>query len=418
LRQFRSAGRIALAVLGGLVVAGCGATANGSSPTAQNQTLTVYSDLPVAGPDQARQESIVNGEKLALYQAGGHVGRFHISFASLDDADAKAGAWTPQDTLAAARTASQDTTTIAYIGDWDSGASAISLPLLNETGVLQVSPASTYVGLTDDSPTDGRGEPDRYYPAGGPRTFARLEPTDAVEAQAIVDYMEALGVHRVYVIGDYDVFDADIAGIVARDAPAGGITIAGQTQLDTTVVGTKPSDYAKAAARATSQADAVVFGGSPGPGAQALWQALHDAGPQVKLFAASSLATPAFVAAAGPAAPESYVTSPVLELAQYPPAAQQVLHAYQAAFGTPATAYSLYGYEAMSAILASIRAAGPLGSDRAAVVREFFALRNRDSVLGRYSITPTGDTTLANMAGYTIDSSGRLQFDRDLTTGG
>ena len=75
MRQFRSAGRIAVAVLGGLVLAGCGATANGSSPTAQNQTLTIYSDLPCQGPDQARQESIVNGEKLALYQAGGHVGR-------------------------------------------------------------------------------------------------------------------------------------------------------------------------------------------------------------------------------------------------------------------------------------------------------------------------------------------------------
>jgi branched-chain amino acid transport system substrate-binding protein len=415
LRQFRSAGRIAVAVFGGLVVAGCGATANGSSPTAQNQTLTIYSDLPVQGPDQARQESIVNGEKLALYQAGGHVGRFHISFASLDDADVKAGTWTPQDTLLAARTASQDTTTIAYIGDWDSGASAISLPLLNETGVLQVSPASTYVGLTDASPTDGRGEPDRYYPAGGPRTFARLEPTDAVEAGAMVAYMKALGVHRVYVIGDYDVFDSDIAGIVAGDAQAGGLTIAGQTQLDTTVVGTTPADYAKVAALATSKTDAVVFGGAPGPGAQALWQALHDAGPHVKLFAASSLATPAFVAAAGAAGPETYVTSPVLELAQYPPAAATVLRAYETAFHTPGTAYSLYGYEAMSAILDSIRRAGPLGSDRSAVVREFFALRNRDSVLGRYSITPTGDTTLANMSGYTVDASGRLRFDMSLS---
>jgi branched-chain amino acid transport system substrate-binding protein len=417
LRQFRSAGRIAAVILGGLGLAGCGATAKGSSPTAQNQTLTVYSALPVQGPDRARQESIVNGEKLALYQAGGHVGKFHISFASLTDSDAKAGSWTPDDTLTAARTASQDTTTIAYIGDWDSGASAISLPLLNETGVLQVSPASTYVGLTDDSPTDGRGEPDRYYPAGGPRTFARLQPTDAVEAAGMLGYMKALGVRRVYLLGDYDVFDADIAGIVAQDAAASGITVIGHAGLDTTVMGTQPSDYAKAAALATAKTDAVLFGGSPGPGAEALWQALHDAGPRVKLFAASSLATPAFVAAAGTAAPETYVTSPVLELAQYPPAAQAVLRDYEALFHVPGSAYSLYGYEAMSAILNSIRIAGPLGSDRATVVHDFFAIRNRDSVLGRYSMTPTGDTTLANMAGYTVDASGRLQFARSLSGG-
>ncbi|MEA2371047.1 MAG: branched-chain amino acid transport system substrate-binding protein [Solirubrobacteraceae bacterium] len=417
MRQFRSVGRIAAAVLGGLGLAGCGGTAKGSSPTAQSQTLTVYSGLPLQGPDQARQASIVNGEKLALYQAGGHVGKFHISFASLDDSDPKTGAWTPEQTLIAARTASQDTSTIAYIGDWDSGASAISLPLLNETGVLQVSPASTYVGLTEDGPTDGRGEPDRYYPAGGPRTFAHLAPTDVVEARAMVQYMKALGVHRVYLLGDYDVFDADIAAIIAREAPAAGIAVAGQSQIDMAALGTQPVDYAKAAQLATAGGDAVLFGGVPGPAAEALWQALHAAAPRVKLFAASSLATPGFVAVAGPAAPQTYVTSPVLELNRYPPAAQQVLRQYQAAFHTPGTAYSLYGYEAMSAILAAIRLAGPLGSDRATVVREFFSLRDRDSVLGRYSITPTGETTLSNMAGYTVGLDGRLRFARDLTGG-
>jgi branched-chain amino acid transport system substrate-binding protein len=418
LRELRSAARIAAAVLGGLGLAGCGASASGSSPTAQNQTLTIYSSLPLQGPDMARQTSVVNGEKLALYEAGGHVGKFHISFASLDDSTVSAGSWTTGDTLTGARTASQDTTTIAYIGDWDSAASAISLPLLNETGVLQVSPASTYIGLTDVSPTDGRGEPYRYYPAGGPRTFARLEPSDVVEGQAMVRYMKALGVRTLYVIGDYDVFDADIASIVTQDAPASGITIAGHALLDTSAMGGKPHDYTKAAATAvSSHPDAVLFGGSPGSGAEALWQALHTAGPGVKLFAASSLATPAFVSATGAAAPETFVTSPVLELDQYPPSARGVLAAYQVVFHTPGTAYSLYGYEAMSAILDSIRAAGPLGSDRAAVVREFFSLRNRASVLGTYSITPNGDTTLANMAGYTVGPDGRLRFDQMLSGG-
>ena len=71
----------------------------------------------------------------------------------------------------------------------------------------------------------------------------------------------------------------------------------------------------------------------------------------------------------------------------------------------------------MSAVLAAIRRAGPLGSDRAAVVREFFDTRDRDSVLGSYSVTPTGDTTLANMAGYTVGADGRLEFARALPGG-
>jgi hypothetical protein len=50
-------------------------------------------------------------------------------------------------------------------------------------------------------------------------------------------------------------------------------------------------------------------------------------------------------------------------------------------------------------------------------VRAFFALGSRDSVLGRYSVTATGDTTLANMAGYRVGPDGRLRIDRLLGLG-
>jgi branched-chain amino acid transport system substrate-binding protein len=52
----------------------------------------------------------------------------------------------------------------------------------------------------------------------------------------------------------------------------------------------------------------------------------------------------------------------------------------------------------MSAVLAAIRAAGARGNDRQRVIEEFFAIRNRASVLGRYSVTPSGDTTLGRFA--------------------
>ncbi len=63
----------------------------------------------------------------------------------------------------------QDRTTVGYIGELNSGASAISIPLLNRAGIAQISPPSTAVGLT----SDGRrvrppGEPQKYYPTGDP----------------------------------------------------------------------------------------------------------------------------------------------------------------------------------------------------------------------------------------------------------
>ncbi|MGI8803125.1 MAG: ABC transporter substrate-binding protein, partial [Solirubrobacteraceae bacterium] len=256
-----------LAVAAGLAAAlpGCGVIGAGANAADQAQTLTIYSALPVQGADQARQQSIVNGEKLALSDAGGRVGAFHVSFASLTDSNVHDGAWTQGDTLQAARTASSDRSTIAYVGDFDSPATAISLPLLNEGGILQVSPASTYIGLTEAAPTDGRGEPDRYYPSAGPRTFARLAPSDAAEARAMVAYMKRLGVHRLFVIGDYDVFDADLAAIAAGLAPASGIPVVGRAQVNTGPRGSAPTDFRQpAAAAAATHADAVLVGGTDG----------------------------------------------------------------------------------------------------------------------------------------------------------
>ena len=72
-----------------------------------------------------------------------------------------------------------------------------------------------------------------------------------------------------------------------------------------------------------------------------------------------------------------------------------MLARYRRRFGAEGGAYALYGYEAMSVALQSIRDAGVRGNNRQAVVNEFFAIHGRDSVIGRYSIEPDGETTLS-----------------------
>ena len=56
------------------------AAAGRPSTTAQTDRthLTIYSGLPLRGPGAAQSRSIVNGEKLALAQARGRIGRFKI----------------------------------------------------------------------------------------------------------------------------------------------------------------------------------------------------------------------------------------------------------------------------------------------------------------------------------------------------
>lgn len=74
-----------------------------------------------------------------------------------------------------ARTATEDSTTIAYIGELDSGASRSSVPILNEAGILQVAPGS---GARDLVRAESFGDdvPSAVQPTGE-RTFGQLLST-------------------------------------------------------------------------------------------------------------------------------------------------------------------------------------------------------------------------------------------------
>jgi branched-chain amino acid transport system substrate-binding protein len=383
-----------------------GASGNAANP------LTVYSSLPLQGPLGAASRQIVNGEKLALYDAGGHAGPFRVSYFSLDDANPKSGQWDPGITAANAKTAAQDTSTIGYLGDYNSAATAVSLPLLNGAGILQVSPWSPYVGLTS-SLDAGQYEPERFYPTGH-RSFGRLMPADPVQAKAQVALMGALGVKRLYVIDDQDPFQVPLAQIVAQDATAAGIHVLAQDSLDTATT----TEFAGEVSKVTeSRAGAVFFSGAtPSAGAIALWQQLHAADPHLLLLAPSTMLTATFAAQIGPAGERTYISTPILPANAYPASAQRILADYRKRFQEAATPDALYGYEAMSVVLQSIRNAGSHGNNKQAVIGQFFSIHDRASVLGRYSIQPSGDTTLS---GYGVDrvAAGQLVFWRAFNVG-
>jgi branched-chain amino acid transport system substrate-binding protein len=73
----------------------------------------------------------------------------------------------------------------------------------------------------------------------------------------------------------------------------------------------------------------------------------------------------------------------------------QFLKPFEDAYHRPPSPQAIFGYEAMSAVLSVLRQAGASATDRATVVHDFFAIKNRDSVLGTYSINANGDTSLA-----------------------
>jgi branched-chain amino acid transport system substrate-binding protein len=388
---------LGLAALAAVVpgAAGCGGTGVSGASEAAGTQLAIYSSLPLQGPSGPTSQQIVNGEKLALAQAGGRAGRFTIGYVSLDDSNPTSGRWDPGITASDAKTAAQDTSTIAYLGDYNSAATAISLPLINAAGILQVSPGSPYVGLTS-SLDAGQDEPARFYPTGR-RTFGRLQPGDTVEAATQVRLMSLLGVHRVYVLDDQDPFEVPLADIVAAGAQRAGISVASHDSLSIPPGAIFKGEIEKIV---RSGAQAVFLAGGGGAGTVALWRQLHSAAPRLLLLGSSTMSDEAFTSQIGAAADSTYLTTPLLASALYPRLAQRVLSDYRSNFGGEGGPAALYGYETMSVVLDAIRSSGSRGNNRQVVIDRFFATSNRNSVIGRYSIDANGETTLTR---YGVD---------------
>ena len=158
--MIRSAALAGVLVCLGLVA--CGDDGGGGGGGGGGKELTIYSSLPLQGAARAQSEAAVNGAKLALEQAGSKAGKFPVKYKSMDDSTAQQGGWEPSATSSNALKAAQDKSTIGYIGEFNSGATAVSLPILNEAGIAQVSPGNTAVGITSDDPGASPGEPDKY----------------------------------------------------------------------------------------------------------------------------------------------------------------------------------------------------------------------------------------------------------------
>jgi branched-chain amino acid transport system substrate-binding protein len=239
-------------------VTGCGAEQSRGG-TVPGDTLTVFSSLPLQGPWAEQSESIVNAQKLALRDSGGRVGDFKVNYASSDDSTAGGDrvGWDPDKTAENARKAVENTRTIAYLGELDSSATAISLPITNEAGFVQVSSASTAVGLTKFLPGAEKGEPDKFYPSST-RSFARVVPADDVQASAAAGWTRSLGARTVFLLGDKSLEGDGLVELYRSVAPEVGVRIVGTDRMDP-----RADDYrdlAKDIAR--TRPDAIYFGGA------------------------------------------------------------------------------------------------------------------------------------------------------------
>ena len=399
-------------------VAACGddeEESGGSGETVSGDSLTIYSSLPLQGTSKGQSEAVIDGMRLALKQVDSKVGKFKIKYVSLDDSTAQnPGTADEAQTAQNARKAVQDESTIFYLGEFNSGGTKVSLPILNKAGIPQISPSNTYVGLTTDKPGSEPGEPDKYYP-GGTRTYARVVPADDIQGAALVTIMVEDGCKSLHIFNDKSTYGAGLARNIELAAKDQGLTVEANDGTDKNA-----PNYRSLAA--SVNADCFVGSGVTGENYVQVFKDVAAANPDVKLYGPDGVAEAAFTDPAEGGIPadvgeRTKITVATLGLEEFKKRnnaeAEKFFKDFEAEYGdTTPDPYAIYGYETMALALSTLEAVGAKANDRAAVSEQLVTeTKDRESALGVYSIDENGDTTLTDYGLYLVEG-GQPTFEK------
>lgn len=365
--------------------------------------VKIVSSLPRTGSAKAQTDTIVNGIKMALEESGWKAGDFSVSYEDLDDATAAEGKWTPEKEAANAEQAIKDGDVMVYIGTYNSGAAKVSIPKLNKASLLMISPANTWPGLTKPGKGEA-GEPETYRPTGKVN-YARVVPADDMQGPVGADWAKVLGVKKVYILDDREVYGKGIADLFQSRAEEIGLKVLGHDGIDSNAQEFKPlMDRIKA-----TGPDLIYFGGTTQSKAGQIAKDLVAVGLKAKLMVPDGCYEEAFIQSAGPDAlnDRCYVTFGGLPPDKLTGKGKQFVDNYTKKFGNAPEGYAVYGYEAAKVAVESIRRAGK--KDREAIRAACLTIKDFDGALGKWSFDKNGDTTLKTMSGQVV-KNGKFEF--------
>jgi branched-chain amino acid transport system substrate-binding protein len=402
----------AITVLAGIALLQPLVASHAASPQPRQRAapvLTIYASAPLHGAARGEGKAIENGARLALDDAGGQAAGYKIRYRPLDDSLRSTGAADEGKAAHNALITIRDETAVGYIGDFNSGISKVTIPILNKGGVAQVSPSNTYTGLTEHGPGTTPGEPAKYYPSGR-RTYARLMPNDTVQGPAIAAAARDAGCKKIQVWDSRTRYSRGLAKTVIRTAKRLGIRVEAHKSIN-------PHRPNYRDLTRHMRADCFVFTGEiESNGVQAVLDASRRRSVH-HLFAGDGMCLND-VADPRQGLPKAVArrfrcTISLLGPDAYPPDSARVFSEYAKKFGARArNSYVLYGYESMSLLLDSISRAAASGSvTRRAVVKQLFLTKDRASPIGTYSIDPNGDTTITDFGLYRVKAR-QLTFAR------
>ena len=378
-----------------LLLAAAGASACGSDDDPappRDGALTIYTSLPRTGIQAGQAQSAAAGARLALEDAKGRAGERRVRLVELDSAGGEDDPWDPDAIEANANRAVDDDSAVAYVGELDLGGSAVSVPVTNGDGLLQVSPGDGLPSLTVADPGGGGESPARYYPEGT-RSFIRLVPHAGLQAKALVDWARERGAKSIGIVRDEGVFGREVSLWALEMARRAGMA------AEIERIRSDADDYEDVARDvAERRPGAVIVTAPAGLDSDRLVVALRRALPGAPLLGTSAVAS-------RPPAGIDFV-DPHLPIATYGGEARRVARRLRAKGLTTVRPEALYGYEAVRFVLDAVERAGS-GAGRADVLRAARGPRRVDGVLPPYFVGPLGDVATSTLGSYR-SSAGRV----------
>lgn len=370
------------------------------------KTVKFAIELPLQGSEKAASDPIINGIKLAIKKANSKAGAYTIDIpqsAVYDDAlngthDPNTGANNMSKIVG-------DDSYVAVIGPLNSNVAKAEIPISNQAGYPQCSPANTNPDLTKGAPAQ------LLRTAGKPNNYVRVVTTDDVQGPAASQYIyDTLKKTSVYIIDDTETFGKGVADAFEADFKQRGGTVVKRDGAPKTT-----QDYVSimTAAKALNP-QSIYFGGVTATGGARILLAAAQVGLGSVPFVGpdgindgSATTQDSFLNLAGDKAATSYST--LAGIGDFPNRAQFESD-YKTEYGTAPTGYAAQGYACAQVFLDALgRASATNPADnkalRAAILTALADTTYKyTTIQGSFSFDANGDTSQKIVSIYSYDS--------------
>lgn len=374
--------------------------------------INLYSSWPMSAASVQIGGDSAESIKFALEIYGGAAGGFKINYEALDDGvAANNGSWDGQKEAENATKVAGDDKCMAYIATYNSGAALVSIPITNEAGLAQISPANTAVQLTKESEFNDEGYPAALYPTGT-RNYMRVVPADDLQGSSGANYaINVLGRKKAYVLHDQQTYGKGLATVFAETFKALGGEVIALEGYDPNA----PEYQALVTKIAAEGADMVYCGAivnlNPGKVLQDLRTVLSS--DDCTFMGPDGIISEAFVEAAGEDAAEGCL----MTFGGLPPSALEGLGASWATamnerLGRDPDAYSVYAFDCATVVLQAIDRVGE--ADRAKILDAMWNTKDFRGLVGTFSFTETGDPDKATLSVSKV-VDGKIVFEDTIT---